>query len=65
MRCCMLNKLIKLLKKIIVSFFILYGYNLIVPMKAIIPINIITVSLLTLFNFPALICLIIIKILIY
>lgn len=61
----MLTKLIKLFKKIIVSFFVLYGYNLIVPMKAIIPINIITVSLITLFNFPALIGLIIIKILIF
>lgn len=65
MRCCMLNKLVKIIKKIIVSFFLLYGYNVIVPIEAIIPINIITVILVTIFNFPALICLIIVKILIY
>lgn len=61
----MLNKIIKILKKIVVSFFTLYGYNVIVPATAIIPINIITVALLTVFSLPALLCLIVIKILIY
>lgn len=61
----MIKKIYKLFKNITVSFFILYGYNLLVPAKAIIPINIITVSLTTLLNFKALLILIIIKIMIY
>jgi hypothetical protein len=61
----MLNKLYKFLKKIIASFFILYGYNVIVPTAAIIPINIITITLVTFFSFPALIILIIIRLIVY
>ena len=61
----MLKKLYKLLKKLSLSFLILYGYNILVPYKAIIPINLITVLLLTVFSYPALFILIIIKLLIY
>lgn len=61
----MLNKLINILKRLIVGFLMLYGYNILVPAAAIIPINIITVILLTIFSFPGLIVLIIIKVLIY
>ena len=61
----MIKRIIKYIKKLIMSFFMLYGYNLIVPAKAIIPINIITVLLLTIFSVPALIILIIVKLLIY
>ena len=61
----MLNKLYKILKKTIVSLFMLYGYNLLVPVSAIIPINLITVMLVTFFSLPALLILIIIKITIY
>lgn len=61
----MIKKIMKYIKKLIMSFFMLYGYNLIVPARAIIPINIITVLLLTIFSVPALIILIIIKLLIY
>ena len=61
----MLKRIIKYIKKLIMSFFMLYGYNLIVPARAIIPINIITVLLLTIFSVPALIILIIVKLLIY
>ncbi|MBR3229884.1 MAG: pro-sigmaK processing inhibitor BofA family protein [Bacilli bacterium] len=61
----MIKRIIKYIKKLIMSFFMLYGYNLIVPARAIIPINIITVLLLTIFSVPALIILIIIKMLIY
>ena len=61
----MLKKLYKFLKNIVISFFMLYSYNVLVPAKAIIPINIITVLLMTLFKLPALLILIIIKILIY
>ena len=61
----MLNKLFKLFKKFIMSFFMLYGYNVIVPMAAIIPINLITVSLITIFSIPAFIILIIIRLVVY
>ena len=53
------------LKKILLSFFILYGYNILVPSAAIIPINIITVIVISFFNIPGLLFLIIIKLLIY
>jgi len=61
----MLNKLTQILKKLVVGFLMLYGYNVIVPAAAIIPINIITVLLLTIFGLPALIFLIIIRVLVY
>ena len=61
----MVKRIIKYIKKLIMSFFMLYGDNLIVPARAIIPINIITVLLLTIFSVPALIILIIVKLLIY
>jgi len=61
----MLNKLTQILKKLVVSFLMLYGYNIIVPTVAIIPINIVTVLLLTIFGLPALIFLIIIRVLVY
>ncbi len=61
----MLKNLYKFLKRITVSFFILYGYNQLVPASAIIPINLITVFLIGFFNVPALIILIIIKITLY
>ncbi len=61
----MLNKLTTILKKLVVGFLMLYGYNLIVPAAAIIPINIVTVILLTIFGLPALIILIIIRVLVY
>lgn len=61
----MLNRLFKLLKKIIMSFFMLYGYNVIVPATAIIPINLITVLIVTIFSVPALIFLIIIRLVVY
>ncbi|MBR3198729.1 MAG: pro-sigmaK processing inhibitor BofA family protein [Bacilli bacterium] len=61
----MLKKLYNFFKRIIVSFFILYGYNRLVPTLARIPINIVTVSLITIFNIPSLIILIIIKMIFY
>lgn len=61
----MIKKIKEYIKKLIMSFFMLYGYNLIVPAKAIIPINMITVLLLTIFSVPALITLIIVKLLIF
>ena len=62
----MLKILIKILKRIIISSFLLYGYNLIVqPLGLFIPINIITISVLTILGIPALLALIFIIVLIY
>lgn len=61
----MLRKLTKLLQRLVVGFLMLYGYNLLVPAAAIIPINIITILLLTIFGLPALLFLIIIRVLVY
>lgn len=61
----MLKKIYKILKKLSLSFLILYGYNILVPYKAIIPINMITVLIITVFSYPALFIFIIIKLLIY
>ena len=62
----MLKVIIKILKRIIISSFLLYGYNLIVqPLGLSIPINIITVGVLTILGVPALLALISIVVLIY
>ena len=62
----MLKKLFHLIKRVIVSAFVLYGYNLIVgPLDMMIPINLITVGLLTIFDVPALVSLIVILIVVY
>ena len=62
----MLKKIFSIIKRIIVSSFVLYGYNLIVgPLNMVIPINIITVGLLTIFGVPALVGLITILVLVY
>lgn len=51
-------------KKIILSAFILYGYNLIaVNFNMIIPINVYTLSFITFLGSPALIALVLFKIL--
>ncbi len=61
----MIGKITNILKKIVVGFLMLYGYNLLVPSVAIIPINIVTVILLTIFGLPGLIFLILIKLIVY
>lgn len=62
----MIKKLILLIKKLVFSFFLLYAYNVIVePLNLNIPINIITLSLLTIFGVPALVSLIIISVVIF
>lgn len=62
----MLKKIYKLFKKLIVSAFILYSYNLIsAPLNLIIPINIYTVSILTVLGIPSLFALIAILLIIY
>ena len=62
----MIKKMFNILKRIIISAFILYGYNLIVtPINLTIPINLITVGILTIFGIPALFALIIILIVVF
>ena len=62
----MLKKIFKFFKKIIVSSFVLYSYNLIsAPLNLIIPINIFTISTLTLLGSPSLFALIAILLIIY
>lgn len=61
----MLSKLTDILKRLVVGFLMLYGYNILVPPVALIPINIITVLLLTIFGLPGLIFLIVIRLLVY
>lgn len=54
-----MKKIINLLKKIILSFVILYSFNTIGSnFSLVIPINVITLSLVTFLGFPALLSLI-------
>ena len=62
----MLKILFKIMKRIVISFFLLYGYNLFVqPIGLIIPINIFTLLALSVLGVPSLLCLITILVLIY
>jgi len=50
-----MKKIVKLLKKIIFSVFLIYSYNLLAKsINMIIPINMVTVSVLTIFGMPSL-----------
>lgn len=60
-----MKKILILIKKIVLSYIILYGYNLIaVNFNMVIPINLITVFLISLFGVPLLFVLLLFKILI-
>lgn len=62
----MIKKIFNVIKKIVLSSFLLYGYNLIaVSFGIIIPINLITVGILTVLGYPSLFSLILIETLIY
>ena len=62
----LLKFILKVVKRIIISSFLLYGYNLLVqPIGLIIPINVFTVGALSILGVPALLCLIFIMVLIY
>lgn len=55
----MVKKIIRILRKIVISFFLIYGYNLLaVPLGIIIPFNIITILFVACFGLPALLSLI-------
>lgn len=52
----MLKIVLKVVKRIVFSSFLLYGYNLLVnPLNLMVPINVVTVSSLSIFGVPALI----------
>ncbi len=60
-----MKKIMLLIKKIVLSAFVLYGYNLIaVNFNMIIPINYITVGLMTILGAPVLVALVLFKILV-
>ena len=61
-----MNKLIKLIKHIIISSFLLYGYNILVqPIGLVIPINVFTVISISILGIPALMALIFVLVFIY
>ena len=58
--------ILSLIKKIILGFFILYSFNIIsANFNMVIPINFVTVSLVTLFGFPGLFALFMLFILVF
>lgn len=58
--------ILKILKRIVFSSFLLYGYNILIgPLNLIIPINIITVSALSIFGIPALLSFIFVYIFVF
>ena len=62
----MFKKIFTVVKKVVFYAFLLYGYNLVAaPLNVMVPINIITVSSMTIFGLPALFSFIVIFILIY
>lgn len=61
----MFSKIFKIFKRIVFSFFMLYGYNLLTPSVALIPINLFTVLTLTVFEIPGLLFLIVIRLFVF
>lgn len=62
----MLKKIIKILKKIVLSFLLIYGYNLVIsPINMIVPLNIISISYITILGIPAFLSIIVISFFIY
>lgn len=61
-----MKKIVKVLRRIIVSALLLYGYNVIAePINIFVPINIVNISLLTVLGFPALFALIFINVIVF
>lgn len=62
----MMKRIWQILKKIIISTFVLYGYNLIATkFNLVIPINLITIGSVSLLGFPMLFVLVLIKVLMF
>lgn len=61
-----LKKIYETLKRIIISVFLLYSFNLVMsPLEIMIPINMITVVGITVLGFPALLSFLVILLFIY
>ena len=61
-----MKTIFKILKKILLAFFILYGYNiLLLPISSVVPINFITVPVISILGFPGLLSLILINMIVY
>lgn len=62
----MLKKVVRVMKKIVVSGLIIYAYNVLVtPINATIPFNFITLLLVSLFGIPSLVGLVLLMLLFY
>jgi SigmaK-factor processing regulatory protein BofA. len=62
----MIKKIFKIFRKIVISSFLLYGYNILAqPLNLLIPINIITVSVVSFLGVPALLSFVFLLIYIY
>lgn len=62
----MIKKLLFLVKKVILSFFVLYGFNVIASnFDIVIPINVITIGLVSFLGFPALFSLVLLLVLVF
>lgn len=62
----MTKKILKIIRKIVFTVLLLYGYNLIMsPLDMMIPINIITVSIITILGSSALLGLIVILLVLF
>ena len=61
-----IKKIYELVKRIIISVFLLYSFNLVMsPLEIMIPINMITVVGITVLGFPALLSFLVILLFIY
>jgi len=61
-----MNKIKRCLRRLIVTFFLIYGYNnLVMPINMIIPINIYTILFVYIFGLPSLLAFIVIKIIFF
>ncbi|MBE6152174.1 MAG: hypothetical protein E7165_02535 [Firmicutes bacterium] len=62
----MFKILFKIIKRVIMSVFLLYGYNLIAaPLGFIIPINVITILLICLLGVPSLLALVVVLVVVF
>ena len=62
----MIKKIFKVVKKIVLSALLLYGYNVIAaPINVIVPINLLNIGLITILGIPALFSLIFINIIVF
>lgn len=62
----MLKKIIKIVKKVVFSFLLIYGYNLVIsPINMMVPLNILVITYVSLLGIPAFLSVIVISFLIY